>query len=101
MKKSEQAQKAFLEEDNDIKSLGHFTKMLREKRHENFSDSYLIVLNEKFKVEFDEASFKYTVHTGDKFGIIDYFPKVNKVLIRKQNKWVKPGLKWIVQKLIK
>ena len=36
----------------------------------------------------------------DEFGIVDFFPKANKVLRRNINKWVHPGLKWIKDNLI-
>ena len=50
-----------------------------------------------------ENNHKFTIDTDaqeEKFGVIDYFPKANKVLIRKDNKWIKPGLKWIITNLL-
>ena len=35
----------------------------------------------------------------NKYGIIDFYPKANKLLIRKSNKWINQGLKWIITKL--
>lgn len=42
---------------------------------------------------------KYIINT-DEFGIVDFFIKANKVLIRKDNDWIHPGLSWIVDNLI-
>jgi len=42
----------------------------------------------------------YTFET-EMYGIIDFFPKANSVLIRKDNNWKKPGLKWIKKNILK
>lgn len=101
MKKSEQLEQEAHAEENDLKALGIYNKALREKRLERF-ETYLSDL-EKRGYEIVEDNHKYTIDTDTqeiKFGIIDYFPKANKVLIRKKNKWVKPGLKWIIDNLL-
>lgn len=93
MKKSEELKKKMQEEDNDLKAQGLYNKMKREKRLENI-EPYL----EKLKA----AGFLIEPYNGTKvvihthiFGIIDFFPKANKVLIRKDNKWVDNALLWI------
>lgn len=43
---------------------------------------------------------KYTIDTQSEIGIIDFFPKSNRVLIRKYNKWEDYGLKWIVLNML-
>lgn len=35
------------------------------------------------------------------YGIIDYYPKSNKILIGKKNKWIEGGLYWIRNTLLK
>jgi hypothetical protein len=35
------------------------------------------------------------------YGVVDYFPKANKVLIRKENSWKPHGLKWMLDNLFK
>lgn len=88
-------------EDNDLKAMGIYNKVLREKRLERF-ETYLLDL-EKQGYEIVENNHKYTIDTDTqeiKYGVIDYFPKANKVLIRKDNKWIKPGLNWIIKNLL-
>lgn len=85
-------------EDNDLTSLGLMCKALREKRSEKFLEDWLPVLKEIYPIV--ENNSKYTITTQD-YGVLDYFPKANKILIRQKNKWIKPGLKWIITNLIK
>ena len=101
MKKSEELLQQANAEENDLKALGIYNKSLREKRLERF-ETYLLDL-ERQGYEIVENNHKYTIDTDtqeEKFGIVDYFPKANKLLIRKKNEWVKPGLAWIVKNLL-
>lgn len=98
MKKSEELTLASQQEDNDIKSFALQCKALREKRSEKFVEDWLPVFKERFPIQ--ENNHKYTIET-QQYGILDYFPKSNKLLIRKRNKWVKPGLKWLINNLSK
>lgn len=85
-------------EDNDIKSFALMCKALREERSEKFVDGWLVPLMGKYVVE-HRKNGSYTI-TTEAFGKIDYYPKANKLLIRKLNSWKKPGLKWIVVNLL-
>ena len=98
MKKSEELTLASQKEDNDIKSFALACKALREARSEKFLEDYLSVLKLRFVIE-ERNNGSYSINTQN-FGIIDYFPKANKLLIRKENKWIKPGLKWIINNLM-
>lgn len=84
------------QEDNDIKSFALMCKALREQRCERF-DKWLPIIQSQYDVVLRPNS-SYQI-TTQKFGIIDYFPKANKVLIRKDNDWKKPGLKWLIDNL--
>ena len=99
MTKSEELHKQANEEDNDLKALGLYTKSLREGRLENFQQVYLPLLLKK-GYEVAEDNYKYTIDTYDEYGILDFFPKANKLLIRKDNKWKKPGLQFIIKNLL-
>ena len=46
-----------------------------------------------------EAQGKVTIYPT-KFGIVDFYPKSNKILIRKENKWITGGLRWIISSLL-
>ena len=98
MSKSEEIKKEIEREENDIKILSLSTKLIREERNERFEKEYLGKIKEKYIVTYDD-NHKYTICSSK--GMIDYFPKKNKLLIRKKNKWIKPALKWIINNLIK
>jgi DNA-binding winged helix-turn-helix (wHTH) protein len=101
MKKSEDLKKEAAESDNDFQAMSLLNKSLRENRLERFQD-YIIPLQQK-GYDIVEDNFKYTIDTDSQsimYGIIDYFPKANKLLIRKQNRWIKPGLAWITKNLL-
>jgi len=98
MKKSEQLEVEANQTENDLAALGIFTKAIREKRSENFEEYWLEKLQCDYKCE-EVSEGKFTIY-DTKFGTLDFFPKANKVLIRKQNKWNKPGLKWMVNNIL-
>lgn len=99
MKKSEIYERESAQEENDIKAFGLLCKALREKRKERFEENWLSALCKEYKVE-QRANGSFSIYT-DKYGIIDHFPKANKLLIRQKNKWIKPGLKGIIKNLLK
>jgi len=97
MKKSEIYRERAQAADHDLASLGLHTKAIREERMERFMEKYLPLLEKKAMVTIIEEQGRIILNNGQ-FGVIDYYPKSNKVLIRSQNKWIKPGLSWIVKK---
>lgn len=101
MKKSEELKHQADAEDNDLKYMGIMNKSLREHRSEKF-EQHLLKL-EQAGYDIVENNHKYTIDTDSqeiRFGIIDYFPKANKLLIRNKNQWIKPGLPWILKNLL-
>ncbi len=98
MRESDKIKRALSEEDNDSKALGLHCKLIREERSDKFEDNFLSKLKESFKVDYDANMGRYSITSDD--GIIDFYPKANKVLIRKKNKWVKPGLNWLLKNLL-
>lgn len=99
MKKSDKLKLESQQEENDLKALGIGKKVLREERNERFEDKYLEQIKSKYEVYGDANSGKYTIDDTE-FGVIDFFPKANKILIRKENKWMTGGLKWIKENLL-
>ena len=97
MKKSQELTLQAQQEENDIKSFSLMCKVLREKRSEKFEDDWLPLFELKYPVE-QRPNGSYSFTTQE-HGILDYFPKANKVLIRAKNKWIKPGLKWMIENL--
>ena len=98
MKKSEKIKIEASQEDNDLKALGLYTKVLREQRMENFETKWLLKLKEGHVCE-KSTNQSYVIYSK-RFGVIDFFPKSNKCLLRKTQKWIKPGLQWIVKNLL-
>ena len=86
-------------EENDLKAMGLYTKVLREERAERFENYKDKLLNSGYNLTEFEAQGKFTIEPT-KFGIIDYYPKSNRVLIRKENKWITGGLRWIIGSLL-
>lgn len=97
-KKSEELMWKAAQEDNDLRAMGLYTKVLREQRNERFEEEYLPRLKELVPIEF--SGDKYIIETKI-YGKLDFYPKVNKVLIRKDNQWKKPGLKWLLTNIRK
>jgi len=94
---SDDLRKEAQQEDNDLAYLGKMKKVFRQERVERFED-VLPKLNDSDKVitiTYYEVQGKYTIATNTKFGIVDYYPKANKILIRKDNDWKVGGLKWL------
>ena len=100
MKKSEQIRQLAGEEDNDIKRFGLDCKARREARSERFVDKELQELLTKFKITHDPAQGRYTISTK-KHGRVMFYPRANKLLICKENRWIWPGLRWIINFLLK
>lgn len=101
MKKSEEFMKKASQEECDFKAMSLMKKSLREKRLEKFEGKYQIELERKGYIVVPFNGQKVTIDTQTKkYGIIDYFPKSNRLLIRKDNKWKDAGLRWIIKKLL-
>ena len=101
MKESEKIKEKAKHLESDFAYMSYMNKALRQERLERFS-SWLPELTKSknvISVNFSDVN-KCTVNTED-FGIIDYFPKANKVLIRKENKWITGGLRWLRSNIIK
>ena len=97
--RSEELKSKAASEDNDIVAFGILCKALREKRSEKFIGGWLEPLQQVYPVH-ERPNGSYMIVT-DEYGKIDYFPKANKLLVRKLNKWKKPGLRWIIKNLLK
>ena len=82
MKNSEKLRSEAQAEENDLKALGLYTKVLREERVESF-ENYKDKLLAEFNITEYEAQGKITIEPTI-YGAVDYYPKANKILIRKQ-----------------
>lgn len=72
----------------------------KKEKDEKIIPRWLREIEDSYEViQFEEGNGKYTINTQT-FGIVDYFPKANKVLMRKTNDWHEQGLDWIVTNII-
>ena len=85
--------------ENDLKAMGLYTKVLREERAERFENYKDKLLQAGYNLTEYESQGKITIEPTN-LGIVDYYPKSNKVLIRKENKWITGGLRWIIGSLL-
>lgn len=99
MKESKRLELLANKEENDLKAMRLLNNAMREEREKKFIDIFYSKLNELYIVH-KRDNGSYSILT-EEYDIIDFFPKANKLLIRKANKWIKPGLKWIVKNLLK
>lgn len=89
-------------QENNSPSGSKFNKELKQVRLDYFEEELKenLISNDCIIAPFDGS--KIVIDTqSNKYGILDFFPKANKVLIRKENYWKEAGLKWIKDNLIK
>ena len=87
------------EEENDLKYLGLYTKMKRAERFEKFDKYKKQLIGKGYSIVEYESIGKYSI-TSIKFGVVDFYPKANKILLRKSNTWKEKGLDWIIKNLL-
>ena len=90
------------QEENDYAYMAKTNKSMREARLERFEDGYQEKLERNNCIVIPFNGSKVVIDTqSNEIGIIDYFPKSNKILLRKENNWITQGLKWINNNLLK
>jgi hypothetical protein len=73
----------------------------KNKREAIFIEDWLPEIIDKiFNNVYKRENGSYSFEFND-YGIIDFYPKANNLLIRKTNTWKKPGLKWIKENILK
>lgn len=100
--KSDELKNEAQKEENDFAYMAKMNKSMREARLERFEDGYAEKLeaNNCIVIPFNGSKVVIDTQT-EKFGIVDYYPKANKVLVRKLNEWKTQGLRWINDTLLK
>lgn len=90
-----------MDEENDFAAMARYRKESREKKQVEFVNNPIFdELKTKFKVSWDTDATKFTIE-GTEFGTLDFFPKANRLLIRRENRWKNSGLHWIVVFILK
>jgi hypothetical protein len=75
----------------------HFSPKVEEKCPKTWKDwEDKIIYSSKIMHSWTvPEKLQHSFTTAD-FGVIDYFIKSNKLLIRKENKWITDGLQWLI-----
>lgn len=87
-------------EDNEFQLVNLATKILREERLEKFEEQWVGKIISSPKI----IKFNLTKNGGYTFWlddgkIVDFYPKANNLLDRKNKEWIKPGLRWLIKTL--
>lgn len=74
----------------------------RNERKRSFLESNIIEQLKNKNIEVKAGNNEnYIINIKNEIGKLTYYPKSNKLLIHKENKWLNDGLKWIIKNLIK
>ena len=85
---------------DDFRAFREYQRKIRENKYDKFCLKTLPKLQECDKVIHIERSVdKFTITTTN-FGIIDIFPKANRLLVRKDNRWHSGAVRWIINNLL-
>lgn len=101
MKKSEELWKESQQAESDFKSLTLGEKAIREGRNERFEEEWLEKLRDKLGMTMTYIDSMHCWRIFFDKDKIDFYPKANKIFIYGKNTWVKPGLKWLINKFLK
>lgn len=99
MKKSELLHRQADESDNDFQFWNFKTQAEKEEKFERFTEHHLPKIQQSEKVisvEDREHMFMIEFSDGTR---IDYYPKKDRVFIKKINHWKSDGLAWLLGKI--
>lgn len=74
-------------------------KISRQGNQDKFESETVYLISEKGIDVHVNKNGSYRIFT-DKFGKVDIYPKANKVLITKDNKWISRGDQWIQNNIL-
>jgi len=89
-----------MEDDNDFAYMRRHKEKTAQERLNSFNSNYLDKLIAKGFIITYPSVGKITIVTFAEFGIVDYFPKANRILVRKGNSWFGDANGWIKRNLI-
>lgn len=85
---------------DDFRAFREYQREIREKKYNKFCSKILPKLQGAENVVYIERSMEKFTITTTNFGVIDIFPKANRLLIRKDNKWYSKATQWIIDNLL-
>lgn len=74
-------------------------KKSRERRFKKFDKYKDKLISAGYTVTFFEKQSKFSIEPSG-FGVMDYYPKANRLLFRKDNRWISDGMNWIYANLL-
>lgn len=83
----------------DYSGLNDARKRARTQNNNLFNGIFKDKLMELYKTTYNEHLNKYTFDT-QKFGLVDYYPKKNKLYVRRWNKYFDNGRGFIYKHMI-
>jgi hypothetical protein len=89
--------------ENSFELLRNQIEEIREKRIEKWDESWKNkILSSPKVISYEDNVTKIELHINlnEEITVIDYYPKANKVLIRKNNEWKSKGLNWLIKNLL-
>lgn len=80
---------------------GHWAKLKRKSRQKKidiFNEKYFLKLKELYPIEYIEKQDKYKITTST-HGVVNFYPKSDRIYIFNEKKWHDDGIMWIKQYL--
>lgn len=83
-----------------FRDIKEYQRNIREIKYTKFKNKTVVRLEKSDKViSITENIDKFIINTTN-FGIIDVYPKANRLLIRNSNKWFSSATQWLINNLI-
>lgn len=73
-------------------------KKSRKEKQKLFVDKYFHIIEEVIEIE-ERPNGSFTMEILN-YGVVDFYPKKDRLLIRQDNKWISQGLKFILNQVI-
>lgn len=83
-----------------FRDVKEYQKKVREDKYGRFCSKTLPKLLESKKITSVEKFLDKFIIITNNFGIIDMFPKADRLLIRKNNEWHSGATEWILDNII-
>jgi hypothetical protein len=83
----------------DKEALRAYLNALSWEKEDEFNKYFLKRLSDKYAIT-REPAHCYSILTV-RFGIVMFYPKLNRCFLMRKQRWIKPGLQWVIKNLLK
>ncbi len=87
------------EKTRDQEALKVYLKALRWEKEDAFKEYFLKRISENSIIN-RQPAHSYEIYSV-RFGRVLFYPVLNRCFLLRKSKWIKPGLQWIIQNLLK